>query len=160
MRSMSWRWPCARHEVQSALAGVDATTVVIGTAAADRAVARADLIICTTGSDVPLFDGRLVAEHATVVCVGAHEPDAREVDDELIARSTVMVESPAMATRQVGAVIHAAAAGRCDHRRLVAMRACGNLDNVTSTAPMVFISVGMSWEDLVIASAVVQAAPE
>ena len=82
------------------------------------------------------------------------------MDDELIARSTVMVESPAMATRQVGAVIHAAAAGRCDHRRLVAMRTCGNLDSVTSTAPLVFISVGMSWEDLVVASAVVQAAPE
>ncbi len=143
-----------------ALTGVDATTVAIGTAAADRAVARADLIICATGSDVPLFDGTLVADHATVVCVGAHEPGAREVDDELIARSTVMVESPAMAARQVGAVIHAAAAGRCDYRRLVAMRRCGNLDGVASTGPLVFISVGMSWEDLVIASAVVDAGPE
>jgi ornithine cyclodeaminase/alanine dehydrogenase-like protein (mu-crystallin family) len=143
-----------------ALAGVAATTVGIGTAEMDRAVSRADLIICATGSDLPLFDGRLVADHSTVVCVGAHEPHAREVDDELIARSTVMVESPAMATRQVGAVIRAAAAGRCDHRRLVAMRTCGNLDSVTSTAPLVFISVGMSWEDLVVASAVVQATPE
>jgi ornithine cyclodeaminase/alanine dehydrogenase-like protein (mu-crystallin family) len=143
-----------------ALTGVDATTVAIGTAAADRAVARADLIICATGSDVPLFDGTLVADHATVVCVGAHEPGAREVDDELIARSTVMVESPAMAARQVGAVIHAAAAGRCDYRGLVAMRRCGNLDGVASTGPLVFISVGMSWEDLVIASAVVDAGPE
>jgi ornithine cyclodeaminase len=143
-----------------ALAGVDATMVALGTAEADRAVARADLIICATGSNVPLFDGRLVAEHATVVCVGAHEPDAREVDDELIARSTVMVESPAMATHQVGAIIHAVAAGRCDHRRLLPLRTCGNLDGVTPTAPLVFISVGMSWEDLVIATAIVEAVPE
>ena len=160
MRSTRWWWPCARHGSAIALAGVAATMVGIGTAEADRAVARADLIICATGSNVPLFDGRLVADHATVVCVGAHEPHAREVDDELIARSTVMVESPAMATRQVGAISHAVAAGRCDHRRLLPLRTCGNLDGVTPTAPLVFISVGMSWEDLVIATAIVEAVPE
>jgi ornithine cyclodeaminase/alanine dehydrogenase-like protein (mu-crystallin family) len=143
-----------------ALAGIDARTVVIGTTAADTAVAAADVIICATGSDVPMFDGDLVAEHATVICVGAHEPHAREVDGKLIGRSTVMVESAAMAMRQVGAIIHAEANGLCDHRRLLALRMCSDRTSVTSPGPLVFISVGMSWEDLVVASAVVQAAPE
>jgi len=133
------------------------TVVGIGTGAADRAVAYADLIMCTTGSDEPLFDGTLVRDGATVICVGAHEPHAREVDDELIARSFVMVEDPATALREVGAVISARAAGRFDSERLIPLTACADLDVGGATSPLVFISVGMSWEDLVIASAVAAA---
>jgi ornithine cyclodeaminase/alanine dehydrogenase-like protein (mu-crystallin family) len=135
---------------------VPSTVVGIGTGAADRAVADADLIMCTTGSHEPLFDGTLVRDGATVICVGAHQPDAREVDDELIARSLVMVEDPATALREVGAVIGALAAGRFDTERLIPLTACVDLD-VEWTGPLVFISVGMSWEDLVIASAVADA---
>ena len=75
-------------------ADVPAAVVGIGTPEADRAVADADLIMCTTRSDEPLFDGTLVRDGSTVICVGAYEPHAREVDDELIARSFVMVEDP------------------------------------------------------------------
>jgi ornithine cyclodeaminase/alanine dehydrogenase-like protein (mu-crystallin family) len=136
---------------------VPGTVVGIGTGAADRAVADADLIMCTTGSDEPLFDGTLVRDGATIICVGAHEPHAREVDDELIARSFVMVEDPATALREVGAVISARAAGRFDSERLIPLTACADLDVGGATSPLVFISVGMSWEDLVIASAVAAA---
>ena len=136
---------------------VPSTVVGIGTGAADRAVADADLIMCTTGSDEPLFDGTLVRDGATVICVGAHEPHAREVDDELIARSFVMVEDPATALREVGAVISALAAGRFDSERLIPLTACADVDVGGVTSPLVFISVGMSWEDLVIASAVAAA---
>jgi ornithine cyclodeaminase len=138
-------------------ADVPAAVVGIGTPEADRAVAAADLVMCTTRSADPLFDGTLVRDDAPVICVGAHEPHAREVDDELIARSVVMVEDPATALREVGAVISALAAGRFDSERLIPLTACADLDVGGSTSPLVFISVGMSWEDLVIASAVADA---
>jgi len=138
-------------------ADVPAAVVGIGTPEADRAVADADLIMCTTRSDEPLFDGTLVRDGSTVICVGAYEPHAREVDDELIARSFVMVEDPATALREVGAVISALAAGRFDSERLIPLTACADLDVGGATSPLVFISVGMSWEDLVIASAVAAA---
>ena len=131
--SPTWSSPCAdrktrrRHDVADGL-DVPSTVVGIGTGAADRAVADADLIMCTTGSDEPLFDGTLVRDGATVICVGAHEPHAREVDDELIARSFVMVEDPATALREVGAVISALAAGRFDSERLIPLTACADLD--------------------------------
>jgi ornithine cyclodeaminase/alanine dehydrogenase-like protein (mu-crystallin family) len=137
--------------------GVPATVVGIGTPEADRAVARADLVMCTTRSELPLFDGGLVADGATVVCVGAHEPHAREVDDTLIARSTVVVEDPAVAVQSVGAVISAIQAGCYQSARLVPLSACVSTDFAGSPGPLVFISVGMSWEDLVIASAVAAA---
>ena len=147
----------SRCTTSSSRLDVPAAVVGIGTPEADRAVAEADLVMCATRSAEPLFDGTLVRDGATVICVGAHEPHAREVDDELIARSFVMVEDPATALREVGAVISARAAGRFDSERLIPLTACADLDVGGSTSPLVFISVGMSWEDLVIASAVADA---
>ena len=123
---------------------VPSAVVGIGTGAADRAVADADLIMCTTGSNEPLFEGTLVRDGATVICVGAHEPHAREVDDELIARSFAMVEDPRRPCAR-WAVISALAACRFDSERLIPLTACADLDVGGSTTPLVFISVGMSW---------------
>lgn len=159
VRSATWWWRCARPDGVAVgelvePADVPATVVGIGTAEADRAVAEADLVMCTTRSEVPLFDGGLVADGATVVCVGAHEPQAREVDDALIVRATVMVEDPATAMRNVGAVIGAVNAGCYHPERLVPLTACTRGGLTETPGPLVFISVGMSWEDLVIARAV------
>ena len=63
----------------------------------DGLVSTADVICCCTAAREPLFDGGAVADHATVVAIGSHEPDARETDSALAARSTVVVESLASA---------------------------------------------------------------
>src|SRR5581483_4666767 len=55
---------------------------------ADELVA-ADVICCCTTAREPLFDGARVADHATVVAIGSHEPEARETDDELARRATI-----------------------------------------------------------------------
>ena len=73
-------------------------------------VAAADIVCCATTAREPLFDGSLVADHATVVAIGSHEPDARETDDTLARRATVVVESRASALREAGDVIGAIAA--------------------------------------------------
>jgi ornithine cyclodeaminase/alanine dehydrogenase-like protein (mu-crystallin family) len=122
----------------------------------DERVAAADVVCCATTARYPLFDGSLVADHATVVAIGSHERDAREVDDALARRATVVVESRASALREAGDVIGAIAAGAVDEDQLVTLSdlVCGRVA-VDAGRPRLFKSTGMAWEDAVVASALV-----
>ena len=92
-----------------------------------------------------------------VIAIGSHEPAARELDGALMARSTVIVEDLATALREPGDVIIARDEGRLAPDDLVPMRAVitGNV-TIPRDRPVVFKSVGMSWQDLVTARAVVR----
>jgi ornithine cyclodeaminase/alanine dehydrogenase-like protein (mu-crystallin family) len=122
----------------------------------DDLVAAADVVCCATTAREPLFDGSLVADHATVVAIGSHEPDAREVDDALVRRATVVVESRASALREAGEVIGAIAAGALGEDELVTLTdlVCGRAS--LPAGPRLFKSTGMAWEDAVVASALVR----
>jgi ornithine cyclodeaminase/alanine dehydrogenase-like protein (mu-crystallin family) len=113
-------------------------------------VAAADVVCCCTTAREPLFDGALVGDHATVVAIGSHEPDAREVDDALAHRATVVVESRASALREAGDVI-AAGIAEAD---LVTLADVVRGRAVDRGRPRLFKSTGMAWEDAVVASAV------
>jgi ornithine cyclodeaminase/alanine dehydrogenase-like protein (mu-crystallin family) len=120
-------------------------------------VAAADVICCATTAREPLFDGSLVADHATVVAIGSHEPEARETDDALVRRATVVVESRLSALREAGDVIGALAAGALREDALVTLAdlVCGRVV-VPDDRPRLFKSTGMAWEDAVVASALVR----
>lgn len=120
-------------------------------------VASADLVACCTSSRTPVFDGAKVPEHAVVVAVGSHEPEAREVDDVLIGRSTVVVEGIAAAAREAGEVVLARESGVLALDDLVSLAALAS-GHAVGAGPRVFKSVGMAWEDLVVAAAVYEAA--
>ncbi len=124
-------------------------------AAEPGAVADADVVCCCTTAREPLFDGALVPDRAAVVAVGSHEPDARELDDALLGRSTVVVEARSAALREAGDVIGAVAAGALDPAALVPLAALvrGGAA-LPADRPRVFKSVGMAWEDLVVAAAI------
>jgi ornithine cyclodeaminase/alanine dehydrogenase-like protein (mu-crystallin family) len=119
----------------------------------EELVAAADVICCCTTARTPLFDGDLVADHACVVAIGSHEPGARETDDRLAARATVVVESRAAALREAGDVIAAIEAGALRADDLLTLR-----DLVAGAGvppgPRLFKSTGMAWEDAVVAAAV------
>ncbi|MFC4532756.1 ornithine cyclodeaminase family protein [Sphaerisporangium dianthi] len=122
------------------------------------AVASADVIACCTGAREPLFPGALVADGATVVAVGSHEPDAREVDGELVARATVVVESRAAALAEAGDLVIPIEQGLVGPDHLagdLALLVRGGLR--PGPGPRLFKSVGMAWEDLVVAAAVHEA---
>jgi len=87
----------------------------------DELVATADIVCCCTTAREPLFDGERVADHATVVAIGSHEPDARETDDTLARRATIVVESRASALREAGDVILAIDAGATSADQLVTL---------------------------------------
>jgi ornithine cyclodeaminase/alanine dehydrogenase-like protein (mu-crystallin family) len=117
-------------------------------------VATADVICCATTARAPLFDGARVAPHATVVAIGSHEPQARETDDALARRATVVVESRASALREAGDVIGAVAAGALAPGDLVTLAALVRGEAFHDPGrPRLFKSTGMAWEDAVVASA-------
>ena len=119
------------------------------------ALAGADVVCCCTTAREPLFDGDALADEATVVAIGSHEPGAREVDERLAARATVVVESRASALREAGDVIQAIAAGALAEDDLVPLAALVRGEAFAAPGrPRLFKSTGMAWEDLVIAAAV------
>lgn len=126
---------------------------------AAAAVAAADIVCCCTTAREPLFDGALVPEHATVVAIGSHEPDVREVDDVLAARATVVVETSASALREAGDVILAVRAGALRAGEIVPLAAVVRGERAPVPGrPRLFKSTGMAWEDAVIVDALLRAA--
>ena len=131
-------WCAAEHGIAARIAAPDD-------------VGEADLVVCATTAREPLFDGALVRDDATVVAIGSHEPGAREVDERLAGRGTVVVESRASAMREAGDVIQAG----LDPERLVPLAALVRGEAQPAEGrPRLFKSTGMAWEDLVVAAAV------
>jgi ornithine cyclodeaminase len=103
-----------------------------------------------------VFDSALLRDAVVVVAVGSHEPDARELDAALLGRATVVVEDVATALREAGDVVLAIAEGALTPVDLVPVRdVLTGAVAVPADRPLVFKSVGMSWQDLVVAAAVV-----
>lgn len=137
--------------------GVDAR---VGQGRGTGEVATADLVLCCTTSATPLFDGSLVPDGATVVAVGSHTPDAREVDTALVSRSAVIVESRSAALSEAGDLLIPLAEGAFGAEDIVANLAelvtGRNIEGRPADfeGPRFFKSVGMGWEDLAVAAAV------
>jgi ornithine cyclodeaminase len=137
------------------VAAIDAVREVVDVTLLGRGddpapVAEADIVCCATTARTPLFDAGLIRPHATVVAVGSHEPDARELPADLMG--TVVVESVATARREAGDVIMARTADLIPLASVVRHET-----TVPDDRPRVFKSVGMAWEDLAVAAAVYEA---
>lgn len=137
---------------------LDAEVLELGAPPAEAALAAADVVVCATSARAPLFDSAVLRDDVVVVAVGSHEPQARELDAGVLARGTVVVEDVATALREAGDVVLAIAEGGLTAGDLVPLR-----DVVTGTVvppgdrPLVVKTVGMSWEDVVVADAVLAA---
>jgi ornithine cyclodeaminase/alanine dehydrogenase-like protein (mu-crystallin family) len=133
--------------------------VRLGSRDAEEALRTSDVVVCATSARSPLFDSELLPADVVVIAVGSHEPDARELDASLLGRAVVVVEDVGTALREAGDVVLAIREDALDAADLVPMR-----DVVTGGVrlppgrPLVFKSVGMSWEDLVVAEAALSAA--
>lgn len=131
--------------------GLEATT------GAAEDVAEADLVCTCTTSSTPVFDGARLPDGAHVNAVGAYTPDTREVDDETIRRGRVVVETREVALAEAGDLLIPIRAGVVGADHVVA-----DLAEVVGGAQVrrgpgdvtVFKSVGVAFEDLVVARAV------
>ncbi len=121
-------------------------------------VAHADIVCTCTTSPVPVFDGRLLAAGAHVNAVGAYTPDTRELDDETVRRARIVVETRDVALAEAGDLLIPMGAGVIPKDHISADLAEAvrgtpvrrDQDDVT-----VFKSVGVAFEDLVVARAIV-----
>lgn len=131
--------------------GLDA---VVGDA---DAVAEADIVVCATTAGEPLFDSARLKPDTCAVAVGSHEPDRRELDGALLRRAAgeggVVVETRAVAMREAGDVAMAVDEGAISRDQLTDIASVvRRKERVSGTS--VFKSVGMGWQDLVVAQAV------
>jgi ornithine cyclodeaminase/alanine dehydrogenase-like protein (mu-crystallin family) len=122
-----------------------------------KIIQQADLVVCATTARTPLFDSRLLGDRAIVVAIGSHEPDAREVDSPFCARAAVIVEERQTALRECGDIVLAIAEGALRPDNLTPIREVALGQRPAQDEPVLFKGSGMSWQDLVIAEAVLAA---
>lgn len=119
------------------------------------AIDRAEVVCTCTTSSVPLFDGAALSPGTHINAVGTHQPDRREVDSVAMARAEVVVETIEAARREAGDVLLAAEEGVLDLDRLVTLTEVvrGERKVASSKEVTVFKSVGVGFEDLIVAAA-------
>jgi len=127
-------------------------------AAAPDAVAEADIICTCTTSPDPLFDGRLIPPTAHVSAIGSFQPGLREVDDYTASHSAIVVETRAAALAEAGDILIPLRCGIINAGSIVAdlselIQGKVTVDKAQRT---LFKSVGIGFEDLVIATEIVR----
>jgi ornithine cyclodeaminase len=125
------------------------------------AVAAADIVCTCTTSPVPVFDGSQLPNGAHINAVGAFTPQTRELDDDVARRARFAVELRAAAMAEAGDILIPLESGVIDGSSIVA-----ELPEIVGGMPVrrshgdvtVFKSVGVAFEDLVLARAAFDAA--
>ena len=80
---------------------------VMAARSAEDAVRGADVVVVAVSSKTPVLEGRWLSPGAHVNAIGATRPDWRELDDDLVTRARVFVDSREAATKESGDVIAA-----------------------------------------------------
>ena len=124
-----------------------------------EAVSEADIVCACTTSTTPVFDGRLLPGGAHVNAVGAYRPDSRELDDETIERAKIVVETREAALAEAGDLIIPINDGLISSSAISADLGEAVRGELVRTSPddiTVFKSVGVAFEDLAVAAAVLE----
>lgn len=132
--------------------GVDATAVDAATAASE-----ADVICTCTRATEPLFDGTRVKPGAFVAAVGSSKPQARELDDALLARADLIVVEWLPAVQVEAGEFVRAAPGVIDPARVVELGRLlvgGTPFSRRAHDVIVYKSVGVGLQDIALAKLV------
>lgn len=121
---------------------------------AEEAVRGADVIVTATTSRTPVLRGEWLASGAHVNAVGAPRPDWRELDDAVLARARLYVDSREATAKESGDVIAAGAV----FAELGEVAAGARPGRQSADEITVFKSVGLAVEDVVTADLVFRAA--
>lgn len=148
-----------REAAQALVARAEATGVT-ARAGEPADVADADLVCTCTTSRTPVVQGRSLSSGTHVNAVGAYLPDVRELDTDAIVKARIVVEHRTPAFEEAGDLLLPIAEGAIEASHVVA-----DLAEMVAGAPVrrdagditVFKSVGMAFEDLVVARAAVEA---
>jgi len=80
---------------------------VAAAASAKEAVRGADVVVTATTSQTPVLSGEWLSPGVHINALGAPRPDWRELDDEVVRRSRVYVDSREAAMKESGDIIAA-----------------------------------------------------
>lgn len=128
--------------------------VAAGAVDAAAAVREADVIVTATRASEPLFDGAQVKAGTFVAAVGSSKPEAREIDDALLARAElIVVEWLPAAQAEAGEFVRAAP-GTIDPARVTELGKLlvkGTSYRRRAGDIVVYKSVGIGLEDVALA---------
>jgi ornithine cyclodeaminase len=121
--------------------------------------ARDSDVVCTcTNARTPIFDGSLIREGTHLNLVGGFQPDAREVDDFVVVRARIVVDSYGGALSEAGDLLIPLAQGVITNQHIVADLheiVSGKVEGRRNSRDItLFKSVGFALEDLVVATLV------
>ena len=123
------------------------------------AVSTADVVCCATPSTEPLFAVDALPERVHVNAIGAYRLNMRELPDELLSSSLVVVDERAAALEESGEIHHAIEAGVLAESDLVELAdVLLPLGHLADHGRTVFKSVGLAVQDWAIGYALAQAA--
>jgi ornithine cyclodeaminase/alanine dehydrogenase-like protein (mu-crystallin family) len=145
----------SQSEAFKLLAGED-HDLVVEAVDSNTCAGEADVICTCTTSKVPIFDGRWVREGTHLNLVGGFQPDGREVDDLVVSRSRIVVDTFEGALAEAGDLLIPL------HNNIITKEhIIGDLHQIVSGRLVarndqdeitIFKSVGFALEDLVVAS--------
>ena len=131
---------------------------------AEDAVRGADVVVTVTSSKTAILNGAWLKPGAHVNAIGACRPDWRELDDEAMHNSVVLVDSRDAAMKESGDVILSGAKIYAElgeafsgSPRDESVRSAGKVE-IDSSKTTIFKSLGMAVEDIAAALLVYRAA--
>lgn len=111
-----------------------------------------DILVTSTTSPIPLFDGNLLDNGIHINCIGAHTKETREVDLRTIEKSKVVVDERSTALREAGELIIPLQNGEITDKIIYAELAeivSGQKPGrITDDEITLFKSMGLSLEDI------------
>jgi len=119
---------------------------------AEEAVRGADVVVTATTSQTPVLCGAWLSPGAHVNAIGAPRPDWRELDDEVLRRARLYVDSREAAVAESGDVIAAGAESIVDEIGAVINGTAPGRESADDVT--VFKSLGLAVEDVVTAELV------
>ena len=126
-----------------------------GSVEADSVLGRAGLVVVATSAGEPVVVDRQLRPDATVLAVGAHTVDTRELHEDVLRGAQVIVEDMEAARREAGDVAIAVEKGALAWDDVMTMAEVVRGEVALDPARrVVFKTVGMPWEDLAVATAV------
>src|SRR5881394_4001596 len=121
-------------------------------ATAEDAVRGADVVVVAASATTPILHGRWLSPGTHVNAIGATRPEWRELDDDLVTKARVFVDSREAALRESGDVI----AARSEVTEIGAV-VSGAPGRRSAEELTLFKSVGVAVEDVAAAALVLRA---
>ncbi|MCM3569712.1 ornithine cyclodeaminase family protein [Neobacillus mesonae] len=124
----------------------------------DEAVSKADIVICSTRSNIPVFSGKALQPGTHINGIGSYLPHMQEVDEETLHRcSKIVVDTMEGVKNEAGDFIIPANRGTWSFSQLhgeIGQLAAGQIAGRESGEEITFFkSVGIAYFDIAVAAA-------